>query len=253
MRSCLRLVSTPSYTCKLEGSASHALIIEPSRISRGQLSSLTQPSSTKSCRTSRKLPFKTPYTRQQPFAALAAQTEKTSSRGQEEAKLVILTTLGCQYCRKTKTALSDAGFDFKDVDLSTNLDALKRVKETTGQRSVPQVSLCFLWIPDALQAADIQTTCVCFTLKSNCDLRLACTLWQVLYWLARLLQVFVDGKLLGGSSEILDLLKSGKLEEMLNSKPGPALPKELADIVETENEQSSQVCIFRIALYQPSQ
>ena len=60
-----------------------------------------------------------------------------------------------------------------------------------------------------------------------------------------LVQVFVNGELLGGSSETLDLLKNGKLHDMLQSAKEDPLPKDLRDLVqntksETEVHQSPE-------------
>lgn len=47
----------------------------------------------------------------------------------------------------------------------------------------------------------------------------------------QLLQVFVDGELLGGSEETLDLLKDGKLQERISNAKGDALPQVLQELV----------------------
>ena len=71
-----------------------------------------------------------------------SDTEPSTSAGGGDASshgLVIFTTLGCAFCRKTKAALNQAGVPYKEVDLSRQLEVLRRVKETTGQTTVPQV------------------------------------------------------------------------------------------------------------------
>ena len=64
-----------------------------------------------------------------------------------EEKLAVLTTLGCNYCRNTKSELDKAGIKFQEYDLSRQLDVLKKAKELTGQSSVPQVELQLMQWP----------------------------------------------------------------------------------------------------------
>ena len=57
-------------------------------------------------------------------------------------------------------------------------------------------------------------------------------------------QVFVNGELVGGSSEILDLLKNGKLQEMLQNAKEDPLPKDLRDLVQnTKSETQVHECL----------
>jgi glutaredoxin len=54
-------------------------------------------------------------------------------------RVAVLTTAGCAYCRRAKTALAQAGVPFQEIDLSSSTDVLEAVKQTTGRPTVPQV------------------------------------------------------------------------------------------------------------------
>jgi hypothetical protein len=45
-------------------------------------------------------------------------------------------------------------------------------------------------------------------------------------------QVFVGGKLLGGASEVVPLVESGGLQQLLADAAAPPLPAELAEVLE---------------------
>lgn len=53
----------------------------------------------------------------------------------------IVTTVGCPYCKKAKAALAEQGIKYQEAELGTARDVLAKVKETTGQGTVPQVCL----------------------------------------------------------------------------------------------------------------
>eukprot|EP00884_Botryococcus_braunii_P017002 jgi/Botrbrau1/3986/Bobra.0365s0058.2 len=53
--------------------------------------------------------------------------------------VAVITTVGCSYCAKVKTALREENIPFEEVELSSNLELLRKIKETTGRRTVPQV------------------------------------------------------------------------------------------------------------------
>ena len=65
-----------------------------------------------------------------------------SEQGRHSAdpSIVILTTAGCGFCRKTKTALRMAGLDYEEVDVSRQPDVVKKAKELTGHQTVPQAN-----------------------------------------------------------------------------------------------------------------
>jgi len=54
-------------------------------------------------------------------------------------RVAILTTLGCKFCRAIKAELKQAGIAFQDIDLSRQLEVLRKAKQITGQSTVPQV------------------------------------------------------------------------------------------------------------------
>ena len=83
---------------------------------------------------------KRPFSAIQTASSMSETEASTSDRDKASLHgLVILTTLGCAFCRKTKAALNQAGVPYEEVDLSRQLEVLRRVKETTGQTTVPQV------------------------------------------------------------------------------------------------------------------
>jgi glutaredoxin len=55
------------------------------------------------------------------------------------AAVGVVTTIGCPYCKKAKAALKERGVEFAEADLGSARDVLAKVKETTGQTTVPQV------------------------------------------------------------------------------------------------------------------
>ncbi len=57
----------------------------------------------------------------------------------ERPRVAVVTTLGCPYCKKAKAALQAAGVPYEELELSGNLAALNRIKQLTGQTTVPQV------------------------------------------------------------------------------------------------------------------
>lgn len=98
-----------------------------------------------------------------------AEGREAPQESEEGANLVVLTTLGCPYCRKTKQALSEAGLKYGAYDMSTNLAALKRVKETTGRNSVPQVSS----YDEKILTSSMHIVCaVCIEYRKTFDLTL---------------------------------------------------------------------------------
>ena len=56
------------------------------------------------------------------------------------AQVGVVTTIGCPYCKRAKAALKDRNVEYTEADLGTARDVLAKVKETTGQGTVPQVS-----------------------------------------------------------------------------------------------------------------
>ncbi len=76
-----------------------------------------------------------------------------------DAKVALLTTLGCKFCRATKAELKGAGVAFQEIDLSRQLEVLRKAKEITGQSTVPQVG--------TLDAAAKKTATLCADSKAG--------------------------------------------------------------------------------------
>ena len=55
-------------------------------------------------------------------------------------EVVVVTTVGCQFCKRAKDTLKQAGLDYVEVDASNQHELLRIIKVSTGRRSVPQVS-----------------------------------------------------------------------------------------------------------------
>ena len=55
--------------------------------------------------------------------------------------IAIVTTVGCPYCKKAKDALGKHNLHFEEIELSRDLELLRRIKETTKLATVPQVLL----------------------------------------------------------------------------------------------------------------
>lgn len=54
-------------------------------------------------------------------------------------QVVVITTVGCQYCKRAKDTLRTENVDFDEIEASNQLELLKQIRATTGQRTVPQV------------------------------------------------------------------------------------------------------------------
>lgn len=53
----------------------------------------------------------------------------------------VVSTVGCPHCKKAKAALKEKGVLYQEADLASAREVLAKVKETTGQTTVPQVRL----------------------------------------------------------------------------------------------------------------
>ncbi|MBI4830550.1 MAG: glutaredoxin 3 [Candidatus Lindowbacteria bacterium] len=51
----------------------------------------------------------------------------------------IYTTPTCYYCDRAKALLSKKGVAYEEVDVSVDREAMKKVIEATGRRTVPQI------------------------------------------------------------------------------------------------------------------
>ena len=47
----------------------------------------------------------------------------------------------CPFCKRTKEFLKDKGFDFEDLDVSSNHDLAKEMIKKSGQMGVPVVEI----------------------------------------------------------------------------------------------------------------
>ena len=63
----------------------------------------------------------------------------TSMSSASTTEIVVITTVGCPYCKRTKEALESAGLSYREVELSSNLEALRQVKQVTKKSTIPQV------------------------------------------------------------------------------------------------------------------
>ncbi len=53
--------------------------------------------------------------------------------------IVVYCTLGCSFCVMLRRALTRAGIEFADIDVTGNAEARRWLLESTGETSVPQV------------------------------------------------------------------------------------------------------------------
>ncbi len=51
----------------------------------------------------------------------------------------IYTTDVCPYCDKAKALLRRKGVEFEEIDVETDREAMRKVIETTGRQTVPQI------------------------------------------------------------------------------------------------------------------
>ena len=60
----------------------------------------------------------------------------------DQARVAVITTTACPYCKAAKRGLGEAGIEYVEVDVSHGeQQALRaRVKEVTGSKTVPQAS-----------------------------------------------------------------------------------------------------------------
>jgi glutaredoxin len=65
----------------------------------------------------------------------------SSSSQQQQPSVAVVTTKGCPYCRQAKADLSAAGIPYTEILITDQLDVLNKIKETTGQSTVPQVQI----------------------------------------------------------------------------------------------------------------
>lgn len=55
------------------------------------------------------------------------------------ARVVVYSTIYCNYCRAAKRMLSQKGIDFEPVDVTRDRETRQWLVEATGRRTVPQI------------------------------------------------------------------------------------------------------------------
>jgi glutaredoxin len=75
-------------------------------------------------------------------AAMSAAHAHVEPLTQTSVEVAIITTVGCQFCKRAKDTLKQAGLDYREIEASNQPELLNKIKETTGRRTVPQVSHC---------------------------------------------------------------------------------------------------------------
>jgi glutaredoxin-like YruB-family protein len=58
-----------------------------------------------------------------------------------QPKIRVFSAPGCPYCYTLKEFLKEKGFEFEDLDVSTNENAAKEMIEKSGQMGVPVVEI----------------------------------------------------------------------------------------------------------------
>ncbi len=89
------------------------------------------------------------------------------------AQVVIVTTVGCQFCKRAKDTLQQAGVMYEEIEASNQLQLLNKIKETTGRRTVPQV----IFNSQADHPSQ-HTSLLCWQ-RSACLYR---SFWEAIYW-----------------------------------------------------------------------
>jgi glutaredoxin len=74
-----------------------------------------------------------------PPAAAAAASASTAGAMAAPARVALVTTVGCPFCRRAKAALAAAGVPYEELSLAERPEALAAVKAASGQATVPQV------------------------------------------------------------------------------------------------------------------
>ena len=55
--------------------------------------------------------------------------------------ITVYSTPTCPYCKMVKEFLNEKGVEFKEIDVSTDRDAVKTIVEKSGQMGVPQIEI----------------------------------------------------------------------------------------------------------------
>jgi len=60
---------------------------------------------------------------------------------ENQPKIRVFSTPSCPYCFTLKEYLKERGFDFEDIDVASNKEALEEMSQKSGQMSVPVVDI----------------------------------------------------------------------------------------------------------------
>jgi len=55
--------------------------------------------------------------------------------------IIVYSTPTCPYCKMVKAFLNEKGVEFKDIDVSADRDAAKKMIDKSGQMGVPQIEI----------------------------------------------------------------------------------------------------------------
>lgn len=76
-----------------------------------------------------------------PSLVMNMATRQHQTWQDDTRSVVVITTLGCPYCKRAKDALQEAGVTYEEVEAGSQLNLLQKIKSSTGKRTVPQVPL----------------------------------------------------------------------------------------------------------------
>ena len=78
--------------------------------------------------------------RMSPVAATSLAQAEGAKSLDAAGEVVVVTTVGCQFCKRAKESLQQSQVAFREIEASNQPDLLTRIKELTGRRTVPQVA-----------------------------------------------------------------------------------------------------------------
>jgi glutaredoxin len=146
----------------------------------------------------------------------------------------IVTTVGCPHCKRAKAALKKERVAYEEADLATARDVLAKVKETTGQTTVPQVPLqsyLHYTLSVAANLLDSQRDSLQMSTLSRCsECIYILSLATVESW--HTVHVFIGTDFVGGASQLVEIIEKGELSDRLAAAAGkPAFPDSIAQLV----------------------
>ena len=147
-------------------------------------------------------------------AAMAQQANAQTVHPQ----VIIVTTVGCQFCKRAKEALRQEKIEYEEIEAGNQLELLSQIKAISGKRTVPQAGR-----PVNVHAACGLLRKQCFATEQKLQM-----------------QIFVGGTLLGGADDLLQLIADKKLPELLRTAQGKkALPQELQRAVDSASSSAA--------------